>query len=262
MRRIHFFELLDLSGWPDIFRRGCTSYLQWITNKLNIFYIAPAIILKTLKTCKATKILDLGSGAGGPWFSLYKKVHSKNSDCKIILSDKYPNSEGISRVQELKNPNFVYEEESVDALCVQIQEPLVRTQFFAFHHFKPADAKVFLLDGIKNSQGILIFDGSARDKWKGIISSPLILLMTLLSSPFWKPFRKENIVFSLIPIIPFAIMFDGIVSYLRFYSKKELEEIVAEIDSTGKYQWKIEDVRTKFGCITYISDHPAEYSQE
>ena len=258
MGRIQFFELLDLPWWPRVFRNGCTSYLQWISSKLNIFYVAPPIIVSGLKNLKSPTILDLGSGAGGPWLSFYQEVLSSVPNCKIILSDKYPNRDGVSLVDKIKHANLTYKNESVDALKVNIESQLLRTQFFSFHHFNPVQAKSLLSDTMKREQGILIFDGSSKDKWKGILSSPLIFFMTLLSSPFWKPFKKSNLLFSLFPIIPLSVMFDGIVSYLRFYSKKELEEIISEADPSGSYQWKVEDVKTKYGWITYMSGFPIE----
>lgn len=256
MGRVHLFELLDFPGWPAVLRRGCTSYLQWITCKLNLFDMAPALILRALKVCKTNTILDLGSGSGGPWFGLSKKIHSKIPDCEIILSDKFPDSEGINRVKAIGHPKFSYCEQSVDALQVAQSGSVLRTQFFSFHHFKPEDACSFLSDSVRNNHGILIFDGSRKERTKGILTSPMIFFMSLFSSPFWKPFTPVNILFSIFPLIPLSIMFDGIVSYLRFYSKEELLDLVAQADPSGQFDWEAEDVQTKYGWITYLAGFP------
>jgi len=42
----------------------------------------------------------------------------------------------------------------------------------------------------------------------------------------------------LIPVTPFVLFFDGIVSCLRAYSVGELREMTSAIDSSG-YRWEI-----------------------
>ncbi len=48
----------------------------------------------------------------------------------------------------------------------------------------------------------------------------------------------------LIPIAPLVMMFDGFVSIVRIYTKKDLEEIVHSIEVEG-YTWEVNMVQTK-----------------
>src|SRR5690606_8104029 len=62
----------------------------------------------------------------------------------------------------------------------------------------------------------------------------------LLTTPFIRPFKIGRIVFTyLIPMVPLCIMWDGVVSSLRTYSLKEMNELVAGLQNKDDYQWTI-----------------------
>ena len=61
----------------------------------------------------------------------------------------------------------------------------------------------------------------------------------LLLVPFQRPFRWSRLFFTwLLPVIPFVLFFDGIVSCLRIYSPPELHQLVATLPPNG-YDWEI-----------------------
>jgi hypothetical protein len=82
--------------------------------------------------------------------------------------------------------------------------------------------------------------------------------------PFRRPFRWSRVLWTyVIPVIPFVLFFDGLVSCLRSYSVGELKEMTRELESEG-YRWEI---GTRTGGflpvrITYLLGSPQNVSAE
>jgi hypothetical protein len=51
-------------------------------------------------------------------------------------------------------------------------------------------------------------------------------------------------------------MWDGLVSSLRTYSVKELEEIVSKLEKKDNFYWKIEKKKAKMGFVIYLIGIP------
>ena len=65
-------------------------------------------------------------------------------------------------------------------------------------------------------------------------------LNVLLFTPFIRPIRWSVLPFIyLIPIVPLYIVWDGIASILRMYSKNELKELVSSLENVDSYEWEI-----------------------
>ncbi|KXK44283.1 MAG: hypothetical protein UZ05_CHB002002679 [Chlorobi bacterium OLB5] len=71
-----------------------------------------------------------------------------------------------------------------------------------------------------------------------------------------KPFRLSRLFFTyIIPLIPFATTWDGIVSVLRMYSAVELMKMAKE-NSSNDYKWKTGILKNKLGTgITYLTGY-------
>jgi hypothetical protein len=59
----------------------------------------------------------------------------------------------------------------------------------------------------------------------------------------------------LVPIVPFVLWYDGIVSCLRAYSRNELEEMIGLLNSSA-YQWNVGEDRSGFLPVTYVLGYP------
>ncbi|MDH5604797.1 MAG: hypothetical protein OEY51_12695 [Cyclobacteriaceae bacterium] len=80
--------------------------------------------------------------------------------------------------------------------------------------------------------------------------SPLTVLIT---TPFIRPFSWGRILFTyLIPLVPFFIWWDGLVSSLRTYSLKELNTLIQEADSQGEFDWESGRLKSGPGIILYL----------
>src|SRR5262249_22233972 len=131
---------------------------------------------------------------------------------------------------------------SVDATRVPEELPGVRTIWNAFHHFPPERAREILASAARAGRPIAVFEMLTREPAPlvGILVSPLVASLT---APLWRPFRFTNVVFSwLVPLIPFVVLWDGIVSWLRIYDAEELRELVTPL-ATDDYEWEIGKIR-------------------
>ncbi len=56
----------------------------------------------------------------------------------------------------------------------------------------------------------------------------------------------------MIPIVPIIVLWDGIISFLRIYSVKEMEDLVNSIDNKDKFDWEIGKIKTGPAVNLYL----------
>ena len=62
----------------------------------------------------------------------------------------------------------------------------------------------------------------------------------LLLTPAIRPFSFRRLLFTyLIPVVPPAVMWDGIVSVLRTYTVDEVNAIIATVPGADTYRWEV-----------------------
>lgn len=238
MARIHLFEWEDQLWFPSFLRNYMTDFLEFVSHASKLHRGVPSKLAEVMMSSNKNHILDLGSGGGGPWRQVLPVLTDANPKSKVTLSDFYPNIRAFEKL-ESQFPNSVdFIAESVDARHVKTHENAIRTQFLSLHHFKPADATAILKNAVEANTPIVIVEGQSRNvpSMIGMLFSPIT---TLLVTPFIKPFKLSRLLFTyLIPILPLLIMWDGIVSVLRTYSKSELEGLSEAADPEGKFNWE------------------------
>jgi hypothetical protein len=182
---------------------------------------------------------------------------SVESGFNVVLTDKFPNDRIKRKLDETADFGIHYCEQAIDIRDVPVEMKGFRTIFTAFHHFRPHEARGILQDAVSKNQGIGIFEFTGRE--------PLTLLLTLLAplyvlmlTPFIRPFSWGRILWTyLIPVIPFVVAFDGIVSCLRTYSPAEMKQLISTI-ATSDYEWDIGQYRIPFVFmkVTYTTGCP------
>jgi hypothetical protein len=82
------------------------------------------------------------------------------------------------------------------------------------------------------------------------------VLMLFIGTPWIRPFRWSRLLWTyLVPIIPLAMLFDGVVSCLRTYRPEELRAMVEKL--TGReYGWEMGELSTGRAPITYLIGYP------
>ena len=67
-----------------------------------------------------------------------------------------------------------------------------------------------------------------------------------LLTPLVRPFRWARLFWTyLVPVLPLAILFDGVVSALRVYTPEEMRAMAASVPGSGAYQWQAGLLRPK-----------------
>jgi hypothetical protein len=254
MRNNSLVEIHDHPAFPPLLRDLFTDALQSLWSFSNSYgAIAPR--LRTLVDQLGThQILDLCSGAGGPLITLAPRLQSPaDPTLHVCLTDKYPNHQALERAS--LNSTFSYEFRSVDAARVPADLPGLRTIFSSFHHFNHLEARSILADAFHQHKAIAIFE-LANPAFKTMLITSTIPFLAMFLTPRIRPFRWSRIFFTyIIPIIPFALCYDGLISCLRAYSRQELHTLVEGL-STPTYQWDIGEDRSGLLPITFLIGSP------
>lgn len=251
MGRIHLFEFEDQKWFPTFLRNYGTDFLQFLSNKTKMYKPIIPIIKKGLAKSGTNQIVDLGSGGGGGLIWLNSELKKDIPNLKIILTDFYPNIPAFELTKQ-KADNIGFEEKPIDAKNVPTELKGLRTQFLSFHHFNPDNAKQILQNAIDTNSAIAIFEAQERSipSIIAMIFSPLSLLLT---TPFIRPFKIGRIIFTyFIPIVPIFVLWDGLVSSLRTYSVKEMNELVKNLEGTENYNWEIDKVKSGPSIVLYL----------
>jgi hypothetical protein len=229
-------ELEDLSWWPRLFRDAATDYLVTALHRARTYTGLVPRLATAVKRCGAAQIVDLCSGAGGPWPDLLPALRARGVDVPVWLTDKYPNTAALNRIATT-TPGIRFEGEPVTATDVPARLAGFRTLFTAFHHFRPADARAILAAAVRDRQGIAIAEGNSR-KPAALALMALVPLAVWVLTPAIRPFRWSRLFWTyLVPVIPAAAMFDGVVSCLRVYTPDEMLAMAREVGGDG-YEWE------------------------
>jgi hypothetical protein len=257
---IHLFEFTDQAWYPEIFRSMQTDYLQFAASLGSGHKNLLPLFEKALHRTGTSEILDLCSGSGGPWFHLRSEMEKAGLSVNVRLSDKFPQPDAISRQSSDARQGITYLSESVDAFKVPPHLRGMRTIFEGFHHFKPGSATAILRDAMQQKAAIGIFEVNLKQPFLLMLAfAPLATLLAyLLVTPFIKPRRFSRFLWTyIIPLVPLATCWDGIISLLRVYTVSELEEMIEPLQQVG-YVWEAGEVSTgtPFFVFTYLIGYP------
>jgi hypothetical protein len=261
MRRIHLFEFTDLPWYPQTFRRIQTDYLQFAATLGSGHKNLIPLFARAMQHAKTSEIVDLCSGGTGPWLRLQEQFQQAGLSVSVKLTDKFPNPQVIQKWSETSRQGIEYLAEPVDATKVPHHLKGMRTLFEGFHHFRPERAKSILQDAVDNKVALGIFEASLKPPFGALLLllAPLMTLASyLLMTPFIMPRTLSRFFWTyLIPIVPLATCWDGIISLLRIYSVQELKELTDPIQSTD-YIWEAGQASTgtPIFVFTYLLGYP------
>lgn len=263
MKRIHLFEFMDLSWYPQTFRRIQTDYLQFAATLGSGHKHLIPLFKKAMDHAQTTEIVDLCSGGSGPWVRLQEEFKQVGLSVKINLTDKYPHPAALQKWSETSRQGISYLAEPVDATQVPPHLKGMRTLFEGFHHFKPEQAKAILQDAVEQKAAIGIFEASLKPPlgFFLLLLAPLMTLLAyLLMTPFIKPHTFSRFFWTyLLPLVPLATCWDGIISLLRVYSVQELRELTGSLPNHD-YTWEAGQASTgtPLFVFTYLVGYPVE----
>jgi hypothetical protein len=267
MRRINLFEFTDQPWYPPVFRRIQTDYLEFVVTRGAGYQNLIPLFRRALQHAQTNEILDLCSGGAGPWRRLYSQLKEAGLEVNLTLSDKYPNPDVLRKWSASNQTGITYLSAPVDALSIPANLPGMRTMFEGFHHFKPQQALLILQDAVEKRVPVGLFEASLKPPQGPFIFllSPLMTLLGyLFATPFIQPRLLSRFLWTyLLPLVPLATCWDGMVSFLRVYSPNDLKELIRSLTCDG-YTWEIghASTGTPLFVFTYLIGYPLESSKK
>ncbi len=257
MRRMQLIEIHDQPWFHGLLRDQVTDALQLILHLGNFYQPIVGRLQRALENSGADQILDLCSGAGGPWLWLYKAFDRPGSSTvPVYLTDKFPNAPAFARVQAASRNKIHFHASPVDVTEIPPELDGFRTLFSSFHHFPPQQAQAILQDAVDRQRGIAIFEVPGRH-FLTVLLTLLVPMADWLVTPFLRPFRWSRLLWTyVVPIVPLVLCFDGLVSCLRVYSPPELAELTGRLSFASEYEWEIGEERSGPLPITYLIGCP------
>ena len=228
MARLHLFEFLDQRWLPATLRQGATAYLNAAYEVTPLPRLWAGMLYRALAESGETRIVDLGSGSGGPLAAVARHLENRP---EITLTDLYPGSV----------PGFRYWPHPVRAEDVPEELAGLRTMFASFHHLRPEQARAVLASAARQRAPLMVCEATSRSP-AALLTALLIPLAVLVLTPRIRPLRAAQLGLTyLIPILPLIIAWDGFVSHLRTYSAAELHQLTAACEGPG-YRWEVEEL--------------------
>ena len=255
--RMQLLEIEDQPWCPAPIRDAATDYLQFIVDRYKPYRAIAPQLAGAIAHTDGSKVVDLCSGAGGPWRSLLSDVASRGVRVEVTMTDRYPNAGVAREVNSVEGSRRHYHVVAVDATDVPAALTGFRTMFASFHHFAPDAAQRILRDAVVQRRGIGIFELTERRPAAilGMLLAPIILWLV---TPRIRPFRWSRLFWTyLVPVVPLVVMFDGIVSCLRTYTPGELVSMTADLTA---YDWDIGTTRVPgvAAAVTYLIGTPRD----
>jgi len=261
MQRKAWFEFHDHRLYPGFLRDLVTDALQAMWNAMEVYAPIAWRLERAIAVSGATRIVDLCSGAGGPWlrfsYELQRggELQTESPRPPILLTDKYPSKGAIRDIQSTSSSRLSFYPEPVDAMNIPPELSGFRTIFSTFHHFGPAEARAMLKSALEQRQGIGIFEAAKCDL-RTLAAVIVVPLLALRLATAIRPFRWSRMFWTyLVPAIPLTLWLDGVLSCLRSYSQDDLRELTFGLESDD-YCWEIGEERKGPVAITYLLGFP------
>ncbi|MBC8089602.1 MAG: class I SAM-dependent methyltransferase [Phycisphaerae bacterium] len=238
-RRLHGIELLDIPRCPRAIRDGALDYLQFIIRSGNAYAPTVPVLAAALKNRNVTSIVDVCSGGGGPWPQLRQALVAAGApaNLRVTLTDLYPNIEAFAKNRETDS-QVSGETAPIDIENSRIPLQGLRTSFSSFHHFSPGVARQVLRNLAHGGEGVFIAEVTERGA-KAVLFMLLAPLLVWLATPQLRPFKWSRLLLTyIIPVIPFVVCCDGIVSCLRTYSPDEMRALFTSVEDLN-YEWEV-----------------------
>src|SRR5260221_13863284 len=115
MQRRHWVEISDEAWCPQGIRRLATDYCRLVAELSHAFEVVTPLFAQALQSAKASRVLDLGSGAGGPWQRLEPRLRHYGFPVSVFLSDHNPHIPAFERAARRSGQTIQFHSAPVDA---------------------------------------------------------------------------------------------------------------------------------------------------
>ncbi|KAL7938711.1 hypothetical protein V8C35DRAFT_288956 [Trichoderma chlorosporum] len=281
--RLHLFEIDDQPWFPSFLRSHVQDALTLAWNSNTPLQpdsparIAASTLIRQLgSSLSSYTFIDFCAGGGGPTPAIQQAINSHLSaqdkpPVDFVLTDLHPNIAAWKRIV-MKFPGITYESQSVDASNAPkdlVERPggkkVMRLFNLSFHHFDDALARGILKDTANTSHGFAIFELQDRS-FASAVSVFMFGVGAIVMAPIFALKRKSLAIFIfswIIPVLPFVLVFDGLVSCLRVRTPGEIESLLRGC-GTVTSSWEMQSGRCRFiwpcGHLNWVICRPIERS--
>jgi len=236
--RVHLFEFNDSPFVPDLVREAIVEALGRTLREGRILKGIVDPYMTFLEGASVSEVLDLCAGSGTPAALMAEElVKAGRVPPTLVLTDLHPRTTAWAEVRAAFPDIITSVDVPVDATAIpaDIARGRARTIINSFHHFPPPVARAILADAVRASSPIFIGESLIRDPRSFGAMLPAGT-GAILGYPLHA--RKHRLACAaltwLIPAIPLAAVWDGIVSTMRMYTE---EDLFAMVDEVGGASW-------------------------
>ena len=252
-------EFADSSWCPQFVRDELTETMRHFIVTMKAYDAIITDFLWALQQSSHKNVIDLCSGASGPWECLLQVINKFEFDVQTVtLTDISPNRAAQERLRQKYPDKIICKEVPVDARNIAPELCGVRTIFSAFHHFTTEEAQAILQDAVNKEMSICIFEITERS-YKSLLHIPVATILPFAQRLFRRPLSLPGLFLTYaLPIIPLLYWYDVAVSHLRSYSPTELKEMAAALKNTESFQWESGKRESPGSLIknTYLIGYP------
>jgi hypothetical protein len=230
MKCLFLFEFMDLAWLPSTLRATVHDVLDCClgTAPRRYYEWVALEILKLVEDGSVDTIVELGAGTAPITRELAKRLDGRKG-ISLRVSDLYPNR-ALYQTLEEEYPDLI----QTDRRSIDFSHPMdlppgsLLVLSGTFHHV-PHAARLHALESL-SAYRVAMFEPLGRNPASLLLS--LLGFFSGLATPlrFWsqRPGNWRRVLWCwLVPLAPVMIVWDGIVSCLRYWTEKEWEENLA-----------------------------------
>ena len=242
LRRLHLIELHEQPWFPAKWRCHFQLALGRVGSLTRALDPLAERFQQLLARTRPTRVLELCSGSGEYGVSFWQRVASAlaaEDRPQLVLSDLYPNLANYRLLKE-EHADIDYLPGPINALDPPQDVGGVWMTIESLHHFHPEEVCTILRQAAEHTDGFAAFEITQRS-WRNFLTVLVGVPLTsvVLCTVLLRPFRWHHLLWGLLlPVVPFTLLFDGLVSNLRSYSVEELQEITAAVGATD-FSWEV-----------------------
>lgn len=221
VRRFHLFEIADLEACPSSLRRAMRDAMVMGQAEFTTFQDLVGPLVDALKRTGSTEVLDLCSGAGGPWHHLAEALSDAGVDVDVRLSEiaSFPRQDLALPVSP--RGSVTYLREPIDARSVPEHRTGLRTVFNALHHLRPHEVGELFAQTQAAREGIVVAELTSR-RVSNMVWNVFAIPVAMTAAAAFSRNPRIMAWTGLGLALPIALAWDGWVSCLRSYSTDEL----------------------------------------
>ena len=250
MARLHLFEWEDQPWFPKVFRNFITDHLAF--HGRLVYKPAMQKLAEELEQTGQSEVVDLCSGGGGPLATLQPVLSKERGEpVTVVLTDLFPNLAAFQAIEAHSKGEITYRADSVSAMDCPKDLEGFRTIFTALHHFRPEGAQKILGDAKIKRKPIAAFEASERSPLALLTIPPTMFFGSFVLTPFIGRVSLSRLFFTyVLPLAPLFFTWDAVVSCLRTYSPRELENLTRDL-ADDDYTWDIGQISTSLYLMPY-----------